>query len=357
MKKVLSVLLALAMVFCLAACGNEETVDENLPAYSKNLNNGGRFNIKASDYVTLPEYKGVDFGDEFWTVSDEDVQAQIDSLQSSYSTTEQVTNRAIEFGDSVNIDYAGTIDGVAFDGGTATGQTVTAGGTNFIDDFLTQIIGHFPGDEFDIEVTFPDDYDNDGTLSGKDAVFAIKINYIAETVLPEINDEFVKTNFSESYGLNTLEELKAYIYDSLLVQTQQSLIDNYLVENSVVSEVPDVVYENQEAAIRQNYEDTAASYGIDVDTLIAYYGAESLDQVIEESESQIVSMATDIMIYQAIAEAEGIEVKNVDVADYFEEANGSRDYSSIQSAYGLPYLKMVVTVDKVIDLIRDSAVK
>ena len=110
--------------------------------------------------------------------------------------TVQVTDRAVEDGDTVNIDYVGTVDGVEFEGGNTNGQgtNVTAGGTDYIDDFLTQIIGHMPGETFDVNVTFPDPYTSNEELSGKDAVFKTTINYISETPKPEDKSlETVKT--------------------------------------------------------------------------------------------------------------------------------------------------------------------
>ena len=97
----------------------------------------------------------------------------------------------------MNIDYSGSIDGEKFDGGTASSQSVQAGSAQFIDDFLTQIIGHTPGETFDVEVTFPDPYENNPDLAGKDAVFEVTINYIeGEDVTPEFSDDFVKENLT-----------------------------------------------------------------------------------------------------------------------------------------------------------------
>lgn len=123
------------------------------------------------------------------------MQSQIDKTLSSYTKTNQITdeNRLIEDGDTVNIDYVGSVDGVEFEGGSTDGKgaTVTIGVTNFIDGFLDQLIGHAPGENFDINVTFPDPYTNNTDLSGKDAVFNITINYIEEKITPEFDDDFI----------------------------------------------------------------------------------------------------------------------------------------------------------------------
>ena len=354
MKKLVSILLVMAMMFSLAACGGTK---EETSAYSQIINKDGYYDIKASDYVTLPEFEGIAIPDDVRNASEETIKTQIDGLLSSHSTTKEVTNRAIEFGDSVNIDYSGAVDGEKFDGGTATGQTVTAGGTNFIDDFLTQIIGHKPGETFDIEVTFPDEYQNNPDLAGKDAIFTITVNFINETVLPELNDAFVKENFSEQYSLNTVDDLKEYVANSISEQQMRNYVDEYLFDNSTFTgTIPEDVIEHQKLCVKANYDDMAASYGLDVETLISYYGYSTLDELIEGSADDIEQMAKDVLIYQAIAEKLGKKVSNEDVADYFEEVSGTREYSGSKDHYGLPYLKMMVMDNRIIEYLIEKSI-
>lgn len=113
-------------------------------------------------------------------------------------------------GDTVNIDYVGSVDGVEFENGSTQnmGTSVTIGVTSYIDDFLEQLIDRLPGENFDIEVTFPDPYPNNPDLSGKDAVFNVTINYITETVAPELTDEFISENLTATYGWTTVEEIR-----------------------------------------------------------------------------------------------------------------------------------------------------
>ena len=139
--------------------------------------NGHLTGVRALDYVTLPEnYKAIPVPAADAEVTKEELDAQIASLLANYAEPEQITDRAIEDGDYVNIDYSGSVDGEKFDGGTAEAQRVLAGSNQFIDDFLTQIIGHKPGESLSIEVTFPDPYENNPDLAGKDAVFEVTIN-------------------------------------------------------------------------------------------------------------------------------------------------------------------------------------
>ena len=240
-----SLTLSLALALGLAGCGGssssaasgsgaassassqpaEET--ESLD-YSAGLDDNGRWEgITALDYVTLPQdYAAYPLPAEVTQVDDETIQSSLDVLPYNYATTEQITDRAVENGDQVNIDYVGSVDGVEFEGGSTggAGTTVTAGSSNYIDDFLTQIIGHTPGETFNVEVTFPDPYQNNPDLAGKDAVFVTTINYIEETSVPELTDEFVAENLSEVYeGASTVEDVRAAITE----QTVYNQIINY----------------------------------------------------------------------------------------------------------------------------------
>ena len=350
MKKILSVVLALAMVFTLAACTTK--VDTT---YSNGLTKDGFYDLKALDYVTLPDLEGIEIPEEFKVASESEVEQQIQSLLDSAKTKKENYDKAIEDGDLVNIDYSGSIDGVAFDGGTAAGQEVTAGSSQFIDDFLTQIIGHKPGDQFDVEVTFPVPYENNPDLEGKDAVFNVVINHIVEYEYPEFDDEFVKQYFAEAYGVDTADEMKEYIENNIVRTQMYDYIDGYLFNNATLSEVPAAVKEHQENLIKANYNDTAAQYGVDIATLLSYYGVSTLDEMIEQSQDQINDMSKDILVYQAVAEQLGIKIANEDIADYFEEISGNRDYDAYKNQYGLPYLKMMVMTSTVADKLIEKS--
>ena len=128
--------------------------------FGAGLTEDGNFEgVTALDYVTLPEdYDHITLPADVTTATDEDIQSSIDSLVAGFATYEQLTDVEVKEGDTVNIDYVGSVDGVEFEGGSTQGNgtNVVAGSTNYIDDFLTQIIGHKPGETFDVNVTFPD---------------------------------------------------------------------------------------------------------------------------------------------------------------------------------------------------------
>ena len=179
----------------------EETVD-----YGKGFNENGTLEgVKAADYVTVCDYSALKISKKDVEVSESDVQSQIDSILANYS---QVTDRKVKKGDTVNIDYKGTVDGKQFDGGTASAQSLKIGSGTFIDGFEDQLIGKTPGETVEVKVTFPKDYQGK-EVAGKDAVFETKINYIEET--PKLTDQFVKENlylrprFSPGYGDFSIE--------------------------------------------------------------------------------------------------------------------------------------------------------
>ena len=156
--------------------------------------------------VTLGEYKGVSVKKETTVVSDVEVDARVEEERNKQATEIQVEDRAVVEGDTVNLDYAGTVDGVAFAGGTAQDQTLKIGSGSFIPGFEEQMIGMNIGEEKDLQVTFPEKYHAE-ELAGKAAVFHVKVNSITETQLPALDDDFAK-DISE---FDTLEEYKADI--------------------------------------------------------------------------------------------------------------------------------------------------
>lgn len=351
MKKILCVVLALAMVFGLTAC---TTKTES--KYSNGLTKDGFYDLKALDIVTLPELEGVVIPEEYRAASAEAVQSQIDQILDTVKETSEDYDKVIEAGDKVNIDYSGSIDGEVFEGGTAAGQVVTAGTNEFIDDFLYQIIGHKPGENFDVEVTFPETYPQNPDLAGKDAVFAIVINHVETYTYPDFDDAFVEEHYGETLGIKTAAGLKAYIEKNIIAGQLNDYIDDYLYNNSEVSEIPEAVIEHQKNLITANYEDTAAQYGVDVQTLLTMTGeTRTLDEIIEESSAQFESMGKDVLLYQAAAEKLDLTVSNNDIADYFENVSGSRDYQTYSDHYGMPYLRMIVMTTKVADYIIEKS--
>lgn len=314
--------------------------------YGAGLTEEGYFEgVTAGDYVKLPDYGAMEIPEDVATVTDEELQEEIDSRLSSLTTSEQLTTRAVEDGDTVNIDYVGSVDGVEFDGGNTggVGTTVTIGVTSYIDDFLEQLIGHMPGETFDVNVTFPDPYENDETLSGKDAVFVTTINYIVEEITPELTDEVVAENWKDTDGWSTVEEAKTGISAQLRENAIAEYIWQEIQSGAEVSEIPDSILQYHKDNTVNYYESYAAQYGMELeDFLGTYVGVESMDELLENAAETLEENARNSLIAQAISEEMGLKIADEDILEFFEENVGVSDYSDFESEYGMPYLRLLV---------------
>ena len=221
MKKMTAVLLAAVMAFSLAACGGEDTdgttaaeteesssTDET-EAAAEEPEYFSAFNLdNLSDYVQLGEYKGIEVTAQDTTVTDEDVETELQSqVENATPIYEEITEGTVADGDVVNIDYEGTLDGVAFDGGTDTDFNLTIGSGQFIDGFEDGLIGKNIGDTVELNLTFPEDYTTNSDLAGQDVVFTVTINYVQGEEIPqELNDEFVQRVTDGTY--TTVDEYR-----------------------------------------------------------------------------------------------------------------------------------------------------
>lgn len=323
--------------------------------YSDGLDENGYWDgVRALDYVTLPEdYASISLKKSDIEPTAEEVQSQIDNLLSQNTTTQQVTDRAAADGDTVNIDYAGTVDGVAFTGGTYSGYSLTLGSGTFIDGFEDQIIGHTPGETFDVNVTFPDGYsdstDSEGNavvLSNKKAVFSVTLNYISEEVLPELTDAWVDENFGTSDDIHTVEDLRA-LYQKMLYESNLSdAVMSYLLENSTFKDLPKEVTDYQVNQCLNYYYTMANYYGYDLDSFLqTASGYENADALLDAMSDSITQYAREALLYQAVAEA-------MDIAPTQEQID---TYSTYTETYGADYCTMVALMDAVSDALATGA--
>ena len=223
--------------------------------------------------VTLGEYKGVEVKKEKTEVTDEQVDAKVEEERSKQATEVAVEGRAVAEGDTVNLDYAGSVDGVAFAGGTAQGQTLKIGSHTFIPGFEEQMVGMNIGEEKDLDVTFPEEY-HAKELAGKKAVFHVKVNGITETQLPALDDDFAK-DISE---FDTLEEYKADIRAKLEAQAaerDQNAFTNAVIEKVIANatvEIPEAMIERQIDSMMRDFEYRLASQGLKLADFMKYTG-------------------------------------------------------------------------------------
>jgi len=357
--KWLALVLALSMVF-LAGCGAKTIGTSSEPfANSDGIKENGYWEgIKATKYVKLCDYSAITIPSESHEITEDAVQAKVDAIFAEYTTKEQVTDRAIVDGDTVNIDYVGSVDGVAFEGGSTegAGADVEIGVTNYIDDFLQQLIGHKPGESFDIEVTFPEEY-SEVTLQGKDAVFATTINYITVTAVPELTDAFVSEKLSASNGWTTVAEMKADISSDLQNAAIMKYIQDYVVENTTVKSLPKAILQYQENAMILYYQTYADQYGMELDAFLSTYTEyASKEELLEKNLEENTKNANYSLIMQAIAEQTHVSVTTDDVAAYFAKYFETNDYSEYEKNYGMPFLMQAVLYQNILDHIKSNVV-
>ena len=333
--------------------------------YSAALDENGYFTgVRALDYVTLPaDYKALSVSAADVQVTDDELQTNLDYILSQFAETEQDTESTIQNGDSVNIDYVGSVDGIEFTGGNTNGQgtTVTAGSTQYVDDFLTQIIGHKPGETFDVVVTFPDGYDDSTDangdpikLAGQEAVFSVTINYIAKSVTPELTDEFISKNIDPKYG-STVEEFKDTVRKDVADANLEKYVTNYLIQNSVYAdELPEAVTEYSSMMVLNYYCGYASAKNQTLTQFIQEnLDADSIQALLDSNKEAIDNQAKRFLLYQALAEDQGLDCTDDDVKAYFEDL-GNTDYSDYQNFYGTNYLRMNAVGDKAFNNILAS---
>ena len=339
----------------LISIGNAADYDYQNFTYSDGLDENGYWSgIKALDYVTLPEdYASISIARADVEPTAEQVQSQIDSVLSQNATTQEV-DRAAASGDTVNIDYAGTVDGVAFTGGTYSGYSLTLGSGTFIDGFEDQIVGHKPGETFDVTVTFPEGYndstDADGNtvvLSNKEAVFSVTLNSITEEVLPELTDAWVDATYGSTDDVHTVEDLRALYQKILYEDNLHTALMNYLMDHSTFKSIPQEVSDYQVTQCLNYYYTMASYYGYDLDSFVqSLMGYENADAMLSALADSIESYAKEALLYQAVAEASGI-------APTQEQIDA---YASYTSNYGANYCTMVALMDAVTAALSDGAV-
>ena len=312
--------------------------------------------ITVSDYVTLGDYKGVKVSVDAAVVTDEYLDSYIEYVLQSNMLTTEVTDRPVQEGDIVNIDYEGKIDGVAFDGGTAEGYDLAIGSGSFIDGFEDGLIGAETGETRDVEVTFPEDYH--GTdVAGKDAVFTVTVNSISVETLPELTDEFVQ---GLGVGAETVEEYRQYAYD-LLMEEQQANHDaeaemavlETVMNNAKLQDPPEDMTNRYYSRLIDNMNYYASMYGYDLETFLSLNGTS--EETIMESAG---NAAKQLITMQAIAEAEGMEVTDEELDEEIEAnavSMGYEDADAYREALDVEGYREYMLTEKVLDFLLENA--
>ena len=341
MRKALAAAGILAGAMLLASCGNkpaettaaaaattaaETTAAETSAAAAESTAAETQAPLEAPESygnVTLGDYKGVEVEVRDVNVTDDEVQSYVDSLVSSNPEMNEV-DRAAKEGDTVNIDYVGKKDGVAFEGGTAQGYDLTLGSGTFIDGFESGLVGAKKGDKIDLNLTFPEEYGNT-ELAGQAVVFEVTVNAVKESTDAKLNDEWVEnyTNGNQTTVAEFLDETKKEMQEQR-EQSEHTIELNSLIgsviENSTFEVNPEAIeYEAQK--MMQNSQMSLAQYGIDLDSYLSMVGMTK-----EDYETQMRTNGEEYakmkLLVQEIAAREGM--------DQLTEA----DYKAIEKQYG-----------------------
>ena len=308
--------------------------------------------------VEVKDYKGIEVEKVVNPVTDEDINKQLDALREKNVTVETVDDRAAENGDDVVIDFEGFKDDVAFEGGKAEDFTLSLGSGQFIPGFEDQIVGHNAGEDFDINVTFPDEYQVK-ELAGAPAVFKIKLKSISKKVMPELDDDMVK----DSTEFDTVDEYKADVKKKLEEANEkhadsevEAKIFDKVIEN-MTAEIPQVMFDNRVNEMVGELEQRLAPQGISLDLYMQYTG-QTIDTVKKAYAEQAEKQVKLRLALEKIAKLENIEVTEDELKAEFDKVAEAYklDVDQIKQFIHDDDLKKDIAVGKAVDLIKDAAV-
>ncbi len=329
---------------------------ENTEVVEVSKENGVKFkaDIITKPVVEISDYKGLEVKKTTKTVDDAAVDAEIDKIRNRNARSISVEDRAAQIGDTAVIDFEGFLDGLAFEGGKGEKFPLELGSGSFIPGFEEQVAGKNIGEDFDVNVTFPEHYQAEN-LAGKPAVFKCKLHEIKGKELPNVDDEFVK-DVSE---FDTLDEYKADIKSKLekaAADEASTNLDNALVDaviGKMKAEVPQVMYQRR---IDEIVREWSARNRISVEDYLKYTGV-TMDQF-RANFTEVAKRQVDLRLaLEKIAELENITVSDEDVekeyADMAEQYKMEAD--KIKAAVPADAIKNDLKIEKALDLVRDSA--
>lgn len=307
--------------------------------------------------LTVDGYKGIEVEKLSTEVTDELVDEELQAVRERNGRMVTVEDRAAENGDTTVIDFEGFVDGEAFEGGKSENYNLRLGDGNFIPGFEEAIVGHKTGEEFTIDVTFPEDY-NAENLAGKEAQFKIKLHEIKTKELPEVDDEFVK-DVSEKDTLDEYkEELKEKVAKRLEEQSEKDF-DNKLtdaLEKLATEEIPEVMFDNEVRDMLNEFDMRLRSQGMDLATYMKYTG---MDQgAIEATYKPQAEKRVKIrLVLEAIGRQENIEVTDEDVENEYKKLAEAykAEPDEVKNYISKEALSEDIKVEKAMQLVRDNA--
>ena len=332
---------------------------EKVEVVSVDIDNGFTFKVECvvepevevGQYKDLPVIKNIRFA------TDEDVDNEIERIRRSYARTIDIVDRGAEDGDNVIIDFEGTVDGKVFEGGKGENYTLTLGSHNFIPGFEEQIIGHKVGEEFDIKVNFPKEYNNKD-LAGKEAVFNIILHEIKKIELPDLDDEFVK-DISEFDNINDFREdvkksIKLYKDNQSAKEVENKLVDK--IVSSIKTSIPKVMIERRIKDLQRDFEENLKKQGITLENYLKYtkQKIEDLKKIFEPEANRSVKLRLGL---KKIAKLEDFVVSEDDIKNFIEEMSKIHHMAKdkIEKIFDRERIIEDIKIDKAINLIKETA--
>ena len=307
--------------------------------------------------VKIGSYKGMKIQKFEYTVKDEEVEAELQRLRDRNARKVEITDRAAQNGDIVNIDFVGTVDGVKFDGGEAEGFDLTLGSGQFIPGFEDQVVGMNIGESKDVNVTFPENYQAEN-LKGKPAVFAVKLNAIQGKELPEVTDEFIK----EATGSETVEAYKAKTLERLQGQADRKATD--ATENSILEaiaattevEIPQAMIEREINGLVQKFEYQLMYQGLKLQDYLDFLKV-TMSDFRKNYEEQATKNVKSQLIISKLIEEEKIEATEEEVNAQIEKQAASveksfEDYKKGMDPRQIDYIRSDIIITKLFDMLK-----
>ena len=317
-----------------------------------------KITVTVKPECNIDGYKGIEVTKHIAPVTDNDIDVEIRKVQDRNSRMVEVDNRAAMTGDTAVIDFEGFCDGVAFEGGKAENYELSLGAGMFIPGFEDQIVGHEIGEEFDINVKFPEEYQAE-ELKGKDATFKIKLHALKMKELPEVDDEFVK-DVSE---FDTLDEYKADIKAKLensRAKAADAEVDNQLIDTLIEkleAEIPQEMFENEINESVNNFAYRLQSQGLDIETYVKYTGM-TPDALREQFREQSEKNVKIRLALEKITELEGITASDEEIEAEYDKLAKAYDMKieEVKNVVDPKQLAADVKNEKAVALVRESAV-
>lgn len=377
-KKIFSMLLAMVLILSLTACGNDSSVGENSTVNGDTETKYNESTEKVfSDYnilgtktdVELGDYKGFTLEVSKTTVTEEDIQEELEYLINNDTYYKKILEGSVEDGDTVNVSFIGYVDGAAFDGGSAEYVEVTIGEGKFIEGFEDSLIGGTVGQKITATTKFPNDYGVEN-LNGKDAVFEITINFICgEKVKPEMTDAFVK-EYTEYESLNEYKEYVKKSLEEFYEEDFEENKDNYywsaveeaLLKTSKINTLNKTqVYEYYEGLL-DYYTSYASSFGYAMETFCQTFFEMSQNDFCKELASMSIDYVSFVTLIDEIAKKESITVTDEEYNAYLDEIVKEYEYESkdvllkeIEEANDEENIRKEILREKVVDFILKSS--